>query len=94
MIRQAVGRTAEARAREWPENESKAGETGPKEVAETLISTFEQMASGAGGANLKEKKEEPQKTQMSIEGRLESLTRMFTAGKDTPAEEDTEEEES
>ncbi|GAJ00503.1 unnamed protein product, partial [marine sediment metagenome] len=44
--------------------------------------------------DLKEKKEEAQKTPMSIESRLESLTQMFAAGKDMPAEEDTEEEES
>jgi len=31
---------------------------------------------------------------MSIESRLESLTRMFAAGKDKQVEEDTEEEES
>ena len=91
MIRQAARRTDEVPARRWQEAESQTGETGPKEVAETLTSAFEQMTSGAEGTNLKGK---AQKTQMSIESRLESLARMFTADKDTPAEEDAEEEES
>jgi len=94
MIRQGARQTAEAPARRWQVAESKTGETGPREVAEPLTSAFEQMISGAEETNLKGKKEEAQKTQMSIESRLESLARMFAAGKDTPAEEDTEEEES
>jgi len=94
MIKQAARRTAEAPPRRWQEDESKTGEIGPKEVAETLTPAFEQMTSGAEETNLKEKKEEVQKTPMSIESRLESLTQMFAAGKDMPAEEDTEEEES
>jgi hypothetical protein len=44
--------------------------------------------------NLKGKREEAKKYQKGIDGRLESPTRMFAADKDTPAEEDTEEEES
>ena len=94
MIKQAARQTAEAPPRRWQEDESKTGETGPEEVAETLTSAFEQMTNGAEETNLKEEKEEAPKTQMSIESRLESLTRMFATGKDMPAEEDTEEEES
>jgi hypothetical protein len=94
MIKQAARRTAGAPPRRWQEDESKTEEVGPKEVAETLTPAFEQMTSGAEETNLKEKKEEVQKPQKSIESRLESLTQMFSAGKDMPAEEDTEEEES
>ena len=59
-----------------------------------MPSAFEQITSGAEETKLKEKKEEALKTQMGIEGRLESLTQMFAADKDKQAEEDTEEEES
>jgi len=93
MIKQVARQTAEAPARRWQEG-SKTNELGPKEVAETLTPAFEQMTSGAEGTNLKEEKEEALKTQMGIENRLESLTRMFAADKDEQAEEDTEEEES
>jgi len=94
IISQVARQAAEAPAERWQEADSKTEEIGSKEVAETLTSAFEQMTSGAEGTNLKERKEEVQKTQMNIESRLESLTRMFAADKDTPAEEDTEEEES
>ena len=59
-----------------------------------LSSAFEQMTSEVEETNLKGKREEAKKYQKGIEGRLESLTRMFAAGKDKQAEEDTEEEES
>ena len=94
MIKQEAGRTAEVPARRWQEAESKTEKTGPKEVAETLTSAFEHMTSGAEETNLKEKKEEARETQMSIEGRLESLARMFAADKDKQPEEDTEDEGS
>ena len=94
MIRQVARQTAEAPARRLEEAGSKTGEISPKEVAETLTPAFEQMTSGAEGTNLKGKKGEAKKTQVSIESRLESLARMFAADKDKQAEEDTEEEES
>jgi len=59
-----------------------------------LPSTFEQITSEVERTNLKGKREEAKKYQKGIEGRLESPTRMFAADKETPAEEDTEEEES
>jgi hypothetical protein len=51
------------------------------------------MTGGVEGTNLEGKKEGNKKIQTNIENRMESLTRMFAAGKDLPAEEDTEEEE-
>jgi len=94
MIRQAAGRTDEVAARRWQEAESKTSEIGSEEAVEPLTSAFEQMTSGAEGTKSRRKKEEAKKPQESIDGRLESLERMFATGKDMPAEEDTEEEES
>ncbi len=85
---------AKAPAGSWQEAGSKTGEIGSKEIAEMLPSTFEQITSEVERTNLKGKREEAKKYQKGIDGRLESPTRMFAADKDTPAEEDTEEEES
>ena len=84
----------ERRLRHRQEADSKTGEIGSKEVAEMLPSAFEQITSEVEGTNLKGKREEAKKYQKGIEGRLESLTRMFAADKDTPTEGDTEEEEN
>ena len=94
MIRQAAGQTTEAPARRWQEAESKASEIGSEGAVEPLAPAFEQMTSGAEGTKSRRKKEGAKEPQESIEGRLESLAQMFAAGKDMPAEEDTEEEES
>ena len=94
IIKQTARRTAEAPARRWQEAESKTSEIGPKEAVDPLASAFEQMTSGVERTKSRRKKEEVKKPQTSIEGRLESLAQMFSADKDMPSEEDTEEEES
>ncbi len=93
-MRQVARQTADTPTERWQETDSETNEVGPGKVAETVPSALEQTTGGVEETSLKEKREEGKKKQLGIEGRLESLAQMFAAGKDTPAEEDTEEEKS
>ena len=94
MVRQVARQTAEAPARKPPEAAGKTVETDAKVTALTLTPAFEQMTGGVERSNLKGERGKARKALTSIEGRLESLSRMFAADKDMSDEEDTEEEEN